>query len=88
MSKLNLCRLTLLAMLCAVTGGCGTSDICNVYYFKPSSRDTDKTQAQALAQNQFLKGQGCPERFSPLVGGEERKPAPLGLPALRNILPK
>jgi hypothetical protein len=59
-----------LVMLCAVAAGCSTSDVCNVNYFKPSSRDADTTKAQALAQNEFLAKQGCPERFSPIVTGK------------------
>ena len=69
----------LLAMLCGATAGCATnSDVCAVAYFKPSPRDTEKTQAQALAQNEFLKAQGCPERFSPIVGGQEAPARPSG----------
>jgi hypothetical protein len=51
----------LLVMLCGATGGCATSDICNIRYFKPSIKDTAETQSQALAQNLLLKEQGCPE---------------------------
>lgn len=65
-----------------------TSDVCNVAYFKASPKDTAKSQAQALAQNEFLQAQHCPERFSPIVGGQEAPPRPPGaVDYLRSLIP-
>lgn len=60
----------MLTSVCVIVAGCATtSDVCNVRYFRPSSHDTEGTKRQALAQNEFLKSQGCPDDGRSAPGG-------------------